>query len=58
MAEDEQAALGGRPTSSEPAKLKVIPPLSPKSKKEVLESDLGFDRADDFAFLEMVPEGE
>ena len=56
-AQDEQAALAGRSSSAEPAKLRVLPPLSPKEKKEVLESDLGFDRADDYAFLDCVPEG-
>ena len=51
---DEQAALAGRPTPVQPAKLRVLPPLTPKEKKEMLESVLGFDRADDYAFLDLV----
>ena len=54
---DEQAALAGRPTPVQPAKLRVLPPITPKEKKEMLESVLGFDRADDYAFLDLVPEG-
>ena len=54
---DEQAALAGRPTPMQPAKLRVLPPITPKEKKEMLESVLGFDRADDYAFLDCVPEG-
>ena len=33
---DEQAALAGRPTPVQPAKLRVLPPITPKEKKEML----------------------
>ena len=33
---DEQAALAGRPTPVQPAKLRVLPPITPREKKEML----------------------
>ena len=56
-ADDENAALAGRPTSSTPAKLRVVPPMSPRTKAEVMKSDLGFHREDDYAFMDILPEG-
>ena len=37
---DEQAALAGRPTPVQPAKLRVLPPITPREKKEMSSASI------------------